>query len=140
MTFEHLANLFQNWGYEIKPHHYPQFRDYLMSMMRKRRVMIAWDGDRIQAVITFFLTNDYDPYYRRSMWSIPEDDPQGSQIYIDKMVCARWTPSIRKSLQSTIEKCFPNVMEGYYHRGPNRYRGAKDHRVKIYRRGVKSHV
>lgn len=131
MTFEHLAVLFLRWGLAVKPEHYDGFRGYLLEMMRRERVMTIWNGDEIEAVVTFFITNDYDKLYRKSDWHIPDDEPDGYQIYVDKMICKKWTVSIRKALQETIESRFPNVTEGYYHRAPI------DRCIKIYRRGAK---
>ena len=118
MTFDHLANLFYNWGWEVKPQHYQGFKSYLLEMMRRKRVMIVFKGELIDAVITYFLTNDYTKIYKKGEWDIPNDEPHGSQIYVDKMICRRWTPTLRRYVQEMIETTFPNVLEGYYLRAP----------------------
>lgn len=125
MTLVHLANLMQNWGIEVHPDHYYSFEAYLNEMLRRDRVMVIWNGVYIEAVILFYLTNDYEALYRKPMWKVAEDNSDGHQIYIDKMVCRRWTKTLRKLVYEAIEAKFPNVTVGYYHRAP------KDRCVKI---------
>jgi len=118
MTFVHLANLMQNWGWKIKPKHYQSFSDYLREMLSRNQVMIVMDGEFIEAVLFFYITNDYSKLYKKSTWAIGESDPDGHQMYIDKMVCRKWTKSVRESVQRAIQEKFPQVNEAYYHRAP----------------------
>lgn len=131
MTFDQLANEFLSWGHCIKPEHYEHFKQYLRKMMRLNRVMFISENEKPEAVVMFHLTNDYSKLYKKGLWDIPEDEPDGSQIYIDKMICKSWTFPLRRKIQQTIEDYFPNVKVGYYHRGPY------DRCVRIYRRGTK---
>jgi hypothetical protein len=117
-----------SWGYKIKDHEYENFRAYLEAMLRMNRIMVIWDRGRIICLIVYFLTKDFVNSYKKGTWDIPEDNPLGHQIYIDKMICSKWTVSIRKALQKSIEEKFPFVTEGYYHREPF------DRLIKIYRR------
>ena len=100
-------------------------------MMKKNRVMLIDGPKGIEAIIMFHLTNSFEKLYKKGLWDIPEDEPDGSQIYIDKMICRKWSFSLRRKIQDTIEDYFPNVLEGYYHRAPY------DRCVKIYKRGTK---
>lgn len=133
MRFHRLAEIFYSWGWEIKHEHYIAFSDYLKEMLKLNRVMIIQDGESVEAVIMFYLTNDYEILYKKSTWEIAKDDPNGTQIYIDKMVCKSWNKDLRKSVQEAIEKKFPHVEMGVYHRAP------KDRCVKIYSRRM-AHV
>lgn len=119
MTFIHLANLMQSWGYIIKPKHYYGFKAYLEEMLKRNRVLVIWNDNLIECVITYFFTNDYTTAYKKDTWTIPKEDYNGIQIYIDKMVCRRWTKSLRAKLQDAIEEQYPWVREAYYHRAPN---------------------
>lgn len=128
MTFLDLASLFIRWGYLIKPHHYKNFELYFKEMLRRNRVMIVQNDTEIQAVLTYFLTDDYETLYKKSHWDIPRENPEGHQIYVDKMICKNWKVPIRRIVQDLIEDSFPNVMEGHYHRAPY------DRHIKIMRR------
>ena len=131
MRFAHIAMLCESWGWRIKPQEYLGFKEYFERMLGRERVMIMMNDGFPCAILTFFLTNDYESLYKKSEWATPIDDETGSQIYVDKMVSSGWTPTLRRKVQETIEERFPNVMEGYYHRAPY------DRCVKIYRRRQK---
>ena len=118
MTYEHLCNLFYNWGYYVKPQAYNEFKSYLLEMMKRKRVMVVMDDDLIVAILCFFITNDYSKLYKKGMFEVASEDEYGSQMYIDKMVCKRWTKQIRELMQDAIEYEFPQVDEVYYHRAP----------------------
>lgn len=128
MNLVHLSNLMQNWGFEVHPNHYFMFEGYLTEMLKKDRVMVVWNGPFIEAVILFYLTNDYNKLYKKSMWQVVQDDENGSQLYIDKMICRHWTKGLRENIQRAIQEKFPQIKEAYYHRAP------KDRCVKINRR------
>jgi len=131
MTFDHLANLMLNWGYEINTKHYFQFRYYLEEMLKKNRVMILRNEETglIEAIILYYITNDYEKLYKKPMWKVAKDDENGTQIYIDKMVCRKYTKDVRHNLGRAIQERFPNVKELIYHRAP------KDRCVRILREG-----
>lgn len=128
MRFRQLSDLFYGWGWEIKHEHYVAFCDYLKEMLKRKRVMVIYNGEFIDAVIMFYLTHDYTKLYKKGTWEIAHDDENGSQIYIDKMVCNKYTKELRVALQSAIEDNFPQVTMGVYHRAP------KDKCFKISRR------
>lgn len=130
MKFEDLIQIFRSWGHETKPEHYDGFKKYLCEALERNRLITVRFDDEVEVLLVFLLTDDYKTIYKKSMWELPIDNPSGRQIYIDKMICKNWTPSIRRSVQQFIEDAFPNVMEGYYHRAPF------DRCVKIYRRSV----
>jgi len=118
MTFSQLTDIFESWGYVIKPEHYFGFKNYCQKMMKMGRVIVIVNGPNIEALVFFYLTNDYTKIYKKGEWDIAMDDMFGSQAYIDKMVCKRWTLEIRRKLQTLIEERFPSVKEAFYHRAP----------------------
>ena len=130
MRFVHLANLMQSWGWKINHDQYIQFSDYLKEMLGMDRVFIVMDGDVIIAICFYYLTNDYETLYKKSTWAVVKDDPSGHQIYIDKLVCSKWTKLVRIAVQKAIQEKFPQVAEAYYHRAP------KDRCVKIIRKDI----
>lgn len=118
MRFNQMARLFYEWGWEIKHHQYIAFCDYLKEMLKRNRIMMVMNNDAIEAIIFFYLTNDYAHLYKKGTWDIVEDEPNGSQIYIDKMVCKKFTKELRIRLAQAIEEKFPQVELGVYHRAP----------------------
>src|SRR5258708_3331395 len=118
MRFHHLTNLFAVWGWKIKHEHYTAFSDYLKDMLKKDRVFIIYENNAIVAVCLYFLTDDYNKVYKKYTWHTINDNPAGHQIYIDKMLCKKWTPSLRRYVEHKIFEKFPQVTEGYYHRAP----------------------
>lgn len=127
MTFFHLASLMESWGFKVKPEHYGKFELYLNKMLKANQVIIVKDEGQILAILTFFTTNNYDELYKKSTWEFIKSNPFGTQLYIDKMVCRKWTKSVRKEIQLAIQETFPQVAEAFYHRAP------KDRCVKINR-------
>lgn len=128
MRFSHLAKLFYEWGWQIKHDQYVNFCDYLQFMLRKNRVILIEKDGRVDGVILFYLTNDYTKLYKKQTWSTINDEENGHQIYIDKMVCRKYTRELRDAIKSAIEERFPNVEIGIYHRAP------KDRSHIVYRR------
>lgn len=120
MKFHQLAESFYTWGWKIKHEHYVAFSDYLKEMLKRNRVMVIMDGAVVTAIILYFLTDDYTRVYKKGTWDLPKsDDPAGNQIYVDKLLCKKWTPEIRRLVQNAIQEKYPHVTEGFYHRSPN---------------------
>ncbi len=118
MRFHQLAQLFYDWGWEIKHDHYVAFSDYLKDMLKMNRVMVLMNGEEIEAIIMFYLTDDYTQIYKKQTWDLAKDNPNGSQIYIDKMVCKKVTREVIRKIQDAIEEKYPQVELGVYHRAP----------------------
>lgn len=118
MTFTHLANLFQNWGWEVPRGNFYRFDIYLREMLKRDRVMVVMNGPFIVAVLLFYLTDDFSQIYKKGTWDVAEDNPYGHQLYIDKFICKRFTPLIHRIVKEAVLERFPNVTEAFYHRGP----------------------
>ena len=131
MTFENIVQELASWGQILQGRHYEGFREYFYKMLGKKRVMFFWNDDNLEAVLFFFLTNDYETLYKKGLWDVPDDEPEGHQLYGDKLICKRFTLSLRRKIQYAVEDTFPSVEEGYYHRAPF------DRCVKIKRRKVR---
>src|SRR3990167_8296794 len=105
------------------------FKDKLRRIINFGKYAITvMDNNEILAIIFFFITNDYVRLYKKSEFATPDDTVGGFQVYIDKMLCRKWTPKIRKLVQHELETNFPYLSEAVYHRAPN------DRCVKLYRR------
>ncbi len=118
MRFNQLARTFYDWGWEIKHDHYVAFSDYLKDMLKMNRVMVLMNGEEIEAIIMFYLTDDYTQIYKKRTWDLAKDNPSGCQVYIDKMVCKKVTREVIRKIQDAIEEKYPQVELGVYHRAP----------------------
>lgn len=118
MRFHQLSQLFYSWGWQIKHQHYTGFSDYLHAMLKRERVMAIDKDGEIVAVILFFLTDDYNKVYKKGPWELVNDNPDGHQIYIDKLVCKNFDKPMRLAIEDAITSKYPNVTEAIYHREP----------------------
>ena len=55
-------------------------------MLRKGRLMPFFDGDRLGAFITFYITDDVRLYINAYPWTIMEDNPEGTICYISQLI------------------------------------------------------
>lgn len=129
MTLDDVVDSLLEWGYVINPREYDRFRDYVREMFARERVLMMFKEDELMAIILFHITNDYERLYKKGLWDIPDGDPEGHQVYIDKMVCKSMTLPLRRAIASAIVNKYPRVDEGYYHRAPY------DRCVKIFKIG-----
>ena|SRR3990167_8830816 len=130
LTYDKLLHILDSWGMSLKTEHYYDFKNYMHQMMKRHRMIIVTDSGNVIAIIFFFLTFNYQNLYKKSEWATPEDNSLGNQIYIDKMICKKWTLAIRRKVQELIQTNYPEVTLAYYHRAPN------DRCVKINRRAM----
>jgi len=118
MKAPQMANLLYKWGMVIAHQHYIPFCDYLKEMVRRERVFIIKEGDEIIALCFYFLTDDFNLVYKKGTWDLVIDNPEGHQIYIDKLFSSKWTKKVREAVKDAIEEKFPHIEEGIYHREP----------------------
>jgi hypothetical protein len=130
MTAHDLEKVICRWGLEIKKEHKFAFRIWLGSMLQRNRVMLIWNQDEVEAVLFYYLTNDYRILYKKPTWSIPKEDADGKQIYIDKLIARTWTKPMRELVYKMFLERFPKTTDFYYHRSP------KDRLIHIKAKGV----
>lgn len=118
MTLPEFMNIMEKWGYAINPKQHAGFHAYAQGMFNRRRAMLVRKGKSPEAIIFYFLTNNYEQLYKKGMWDLVPDNFLGRQIYIDKMLCRRWNKEIRNTVKKAIEAKFPWVLEAVYHRAP----------------------
>ena len=118
MRFHHLAKLFYDWGWSIPVEQYVPFSDYVKEMIKRERVVIIKEGEEILGILFFFITDDHNTIYKKSLWACPKDQEVGREIYVDKLVCKKITPTLWKKIQATFEEAYPDVVYGIYHRSP----------------------
>ena len=118
INIKNLINLFFSWGYVVNTNCYEEFTNYAEEMISRNRVAAIEDDGKIKAVMFFYITDDFNKVYKKSTWAIPEENPQGKQIYVDKFICQKVSLNLRRQLQDLIETSFPNQDELIYHRQP----------------------
>ena len=118
MKFNDIITLFNSWGYVVNPSCMSDFKHYLDTMLSRNRVVLINDGDSIKAVMFFFITDDYNKVYKKPTWAVPEENPEGKQIYVDKFICQNFNLALRRQMQDMIEDFFPWCEELIYHRQP----------------------
>ena len=90
--------------------------DYFSNMIETGRVIIIYkDGDPY-AVMTFSITNDYEPFFKKKTWDYLAHDPSGKIIYIEKLVSKGWDRTMRIQFQDEISEKYPNLEYGVWHR------------------------
>lgn len=130
LKIENLRNLFLSWGYFSNDLYWNGFKTYLEKVIPMNRLIVIQKDNEIEALITFFITNDYERLYKKGSWEIPSEDPDGTQVYIDKMIARKWTPSLRRCVQEMLESKFSNTTEAYWHREPF------DRLIRVRRKGI----
>lgn len=118
MVSDDLIREFASWGYQIKPSQINRFNEYLWIMLRRGRVAMVENEEGLQAVIFYFLTDDLAPFENKPTWATPEDSDTGHIFFVDKMLCRKWTKSVREQIREQIEAKYPQVEEGHWLRRP----------------------
>ena len=119
MTIPELSAIMEKWGYQIKSEEFDGFRNYAQTMFNRRRSILIKNGKSPEAILFYFFTHDYETFYKKATWDLPEDNPTGTQLYIDKMICRHWNKDIRNAVKAALEAKFPWILEAVYHRAPN---------------------
>lgn len=125
MRFAQLSRLFYDWGWQIKVEHYVAFSDYLKEMLKRERVLVVKNGEDIEAIVMFYITDDWDKVTKRRDWEVAQDDPNGHLFYIDKIVCKKFTKELHLAINDAVLERFPQIEEAMYMRAP------RDRRVTI---------
>lgn len=120
MKFAQLSRTFYEWGWQIKHEHYVAFSDYLKAMLKKNRVMLILKDGEIEAIILFYITDNYDKVYKKFDWEVVDDNENGNLAYIDKMVCKKYTKSLRMAIYDALVEKYPNIDEAMYLRAKDR--------------------
>ena len=88
---------------------------YYQLMLGKKRALLITKDDHLIAIVTYLIGDDDDKYlHRRVPWTVIDDDPNGTTVYIDQLI-VRDTESYAnihrefKRVQQTIKQQFPQV-------------------------------
>lgn len=91
-------------------------KQYYKDMLEKRRLFPYYIGNRLAAIITYYIGTLDDPKYTdRDHWNIVDDDRNGDMCYIDQLVTDRHADNPREALlcwhifKRHIKLEYPNV-------------------------------
>ncbi len=97
-------------------------KDYYFQMLQKGRLMPFFDGKRMVAFITFYITNNMRRYVEADPWAVLDDDCHGDVCYISQMLTTRNKDDGRLNFQvwhrfkEYIKKNFGNVKSIHWRR------------------------
>lgn len=127
-----IISAIESMGYAVKPQYEERLAVYLNEMIERERAVVVQSEDGIEAIITFFITEDHEKLANKPEFSIPNDNPYGHEIYIDKMIAHRWDRRMRKIVVELMEDQFPQARVAFWHKSPN------NRCIRIYKRGIKA--
>lgn len=102
---------------------------YYRKMVKDNRVITIYNNQEVVCFMTFSITNDYIPFAEKGTWEYMRHNPHGHICYIEKLASKIWDKDMRNRLVDIIEKRFPDVIYGVWHRP--RVKNGKDWNQKI---------
>lgn len=112
-------------------------RQYYLDMVELDRGFFIVRDRRLVAVITFFIGDNDERYLLfKNPWTIIDDNPLGSTVYIDQLLTKeptfKYIHSEFSRVLKEIKKRFPNVKQAKWLRAPALFRkkGVDDARTK----------
>jgi len=92
--------------------------NYRKMMADDNRIVCVDDGID-WCVLVFSITDDYLQFINKDLWRYKFHDPEGKYLVIEKMVCSRWTKSLRKSVEEALQNNFPHFEYAIWVRDKN---------------------
>ena len=92
---------------------------YLAKMRERGRAIVISGMDGPLAICTFFLLEhpmQMRQFYNKDIWEVVPDYPDGSILYIDKLLSTTWDLTIRKMVQTELLLKFPAVRAAVWFR------------------------
>lgn len=91
-----------------------QKRYYYDMIRRDRSALVLCDG-KLVSVVTFFIGNDDERFLTHHVpWTIVEDDPNGTIVYIDQMITYKG-----RATHAFIHREFTNLLRSLKEKFPN---------------------
>ena len=90
-------------------------KQYYDDMLRRERGVLIVNEGHLVAIVTFFVGDDDRKYLKdHRAWTIVEDDPNGTTLYIDQMIGFKGRPT-----HSFIHREFTNLLKELKTKFPN---------------------
>lgn len=94
----------------------PMACDYVSDMLYNHRIVEIRKDSRPHAIIFFSVCDDYEPYLKKGEFQYLPDNPSGKIIYIEVMICRKWTRELREQFETLLTTKYPNLEYGVWHR------------------------
>ena len=91
--------------------------DYFWIMAARNRLLMVDEGRT--ALCTFFLLQDESQiprFYDRRCWTTPQDYPDGTLLYIDKLMAHTFNQTLFRALVRTLTDRFPQWEQMVWYR------------------------
>ena len=74
-------------------------KTYYQEMLKKERLIPFFKNDRLVCFLTFYITDNPEKYLRDDMWSVEDDEENGSVCWIDQL----WTDKVYENRKLSYE-------------------------------------
>lgn len=101
---------------------------YYHQMLEKRRLFPVFQNGKMKAFITFFITDDVQPYVEADPWDVLSDLPNGKYCYVAQLVTDKEkinsvrSHKVLSEFKDYIHQMFGSV-EVFYWRRWNKHNG-----------------
>ena len=93
-----------------------QIYDYFYRMLHDGRVIIIEDDNLPFAICFFSITGDSEPFWMKPTWTYLEHDSRSSHVYIEKLICRKWTRQMRHLIEQAFLDKHPHLLTATWHR------------------------
>lgn len=89
---------------------------YLYRMIDDGRTIVIMEDGKVHAFICFSICEDFEQFYKKDTWDYIPHYPSGSIIYIELMICRKWTKELRGKFEELIIQRYPQLHTGIWHK------------------------
>jgi hypothetical protein len=93
-------------------------RKYYHDMMERGRGTMLLKDEHLIGIVTYFVGDDDDKYLKyHTPWTVVEDNPEGTTLYIDQFLTQKSVSTARyihkefTKLLNDLKKKFPNIKQ-----------------------------
>ncbi len=94
-----------------------EMEDYWWRMAAHHRLIRIDEGRT--GMCTFFVLRDLHDvrrFHARSIWTVPQDYPDGTVIYIDKLMAKIFDRNLLRAIERAVTDRFPQWEQAVWHR------------------------
>ena len=104
---------------------------YVYRMLQDNRVVEIGKNGTTEGYLFYSLCHDINSYYKKKTWRYVPQVTNGTTLYVEKLVCKKWTKELRRKFEEIITTMYPQIEGAIWHRY-----GLKMDRKVIYRRNL----
>jgi len=90
-------------------------KQYYHDMEKIGRMIPIRQDEKLIGLITFYIGDDDNKFIRNNPWTILEDNPQGTTLYIDQFITNKGSRNMRmifkgwREVKEHLKQQFPNI-------------------------------